>query len=440
MLVTEAYETFPELEEWSWPARSAEAEKASFYFQANRFVQGEEPSIDVKIDVMKRLLSQYPTSRPLDWDDSSIWSLVDNVMNCAVNKTSSPGLPLASLAKTNAKLFEEHGGLVLNCAKERLLSLATTDSDYLRSLTAEQLVQRGFCDPVRVFVKNEPHNRVKVEQGRLRLISSIAIVDQIIERVLHTSQNEAEIEIWDQIPSKPGGSMGNDEDVKKFATEVFQHDDLVDVDISGFDWSVQGWELDLEMQCRIELAEEPTDFWVRAAYNRMLCLSLCVFAFSDGQLIAQRKRCLQKSGSFLTASANSRIKIMIAYIIGCIFAIAYGDDGLEQFIRDAVAKYYALGHIVKSYNRCKPDYVEFCSTRIARDGTWTPLTWSKTLYRFLCQKEVSFELWLQFKYTLRHCEELGRIKEFIIAKGGVLGDKINGWEQEEEEFASESWC
>lgn len=419
--------------------RSAEAEKASFDFQARRFTRGLVPEQERIDALVERIVQEYPTSQPLEWnDDSVLMRVIDDVMNNAVNRTSSPGVPLSALARTNAKLFLEHGALVLNCVKERLQLLATTDPNYVRDLTAEELVQQGFCDPIRVFVKNEPHNREKISQGRLRLICSISIVDQIVERILHVAQNEKEIEVWDQIPSKPGGSMNNDEDVKKFASEVFMHDNLVDIDISGFDWSVQEWELAFDMRCRIELAENPSEQWVNASYNRVLCLGLGVFSFSDGVLVAQRERGIQKSGSYLTASGNSRIKVGLGYLIGANFVVAYGDDAIEDRIEGAPEKYAELGHRVKEYNPCNGDCVTFCSSTIYKDGTWRPETWSKTLFRFLCQRDISYELWLQFQYTLRHCPHIGRIREFIIAEGGVLGDKINGWE-EEEESASANW-
>lgn len=418
--------------------RSAEAEKASFDYQAHRFTRGLVPE-RARIDALvERIVNEYPMSQPLEWnDDSILMRVIDDVMNNAVNRTSSPGVPLSALARTNAKLFLEHGTLVLNCVKERLNLLATTSATHVESLTAEELVQQGFCDPIRVFVKNEPHNSDKISQGRLRLISSISIVDQIIERILHVAQNQAEIEAWDQIPSKPGGSMSNDDDVKKFASEIFARENLVDIDISGFDWSVQGWELAFDMECRIQLADNPSEQWVNASWNRMLCLGLGVFSFSDGVLVAQRERALQKSGSYLTASGNSRIKVGIGYLVGSNYVVAYGDDAIEEHVENALEKYAELGHRIKEYNPCAGDRVTFCSSTIYNDGTWEPQTWSKTLFRFLCQKDVTYELWLQFQYTLRHCPHLGRIRDFIRAEGGVLGDKINGWE--EEESASASW-
>lgn len=358
-------------------------------------------------------------------------SLIRDIMTCSVNARATPGIPLCSLASNNAKLFAEHGPFVLNCVKQRLLMLARTPVEVLQMLSAKDRVIYGFCDPIRVFVKNEPHGKDKIASKRFRLICAISIIDQIVERILHTSQNQAEIDTWWTIPSKPGGSMTNDADVKKFAEEIFKQKDLVDVDISGFDWSVQGWELFLDANVRIMLARNPTEHWIRAVQNRTACLARSMFVFADGDCVMQLEDALQKSGSFNTASTNSRIKIALSMLVGAEYATAYGDDGLETRVENGPALYLKYGHPVKSYNPCPPGEVTFCSSRIFVDGTWEPITWSKTLYRFLCQKVKSWELLTQFRYTLRRSPHIGRIEDFLHSTGVVLGENFDEWEEEE---------
>jgi len=428
------------LKEWSWPERGADAEKASFEFQAERFKRGVIPT-DYALGVVKdMLLKQYPKSVPLTWDnDVVLGNLVADVMLSAVNARSTPGVPLCVLAPTNAKLFASHRDLVLQCVKQRLTLLSQTSPSVLAKMSASQRVRAGYVDPIRVFIKKEPHNRLKVAQKRLRIICSVSIVDQIIERILHTAQNEAEIQNWRFIPSKPGASMCKDEDVQDFAREVFARKNLVDVDISGFDWSVQGWELFFDALIRCELAIGASVPWNRAVMNRVNCLARAVFVFADGECVEQLEDALQKSGSFNTASTNSRIKVALAYLIGASYVAAYGDDAIEDKVSGGPEFYAELGHPVKSYNDCG-DTILFCSSRIRKDGSWEPETWDKTFYRFLNQGDVSRGLWLQFLYTLRHCPHLGRIRDFLRSAGGVLGERINGWENEEEEWWPEEGC
>lgn len=383
------------------------------------------------------MVQLYPKSEPIPWDDDYILAtLIEDILNVAVNRKATPGIPYCALEITNEKLIQNHKQFILNCVKQRLRLLAVTDVSYLRTLSATERVQLGFCDPIRVFVKNEPHSKLKISQKRYRLISCISIVDQVIERILHTAQNEEEIANWRFIPSKPGGSMCKDEDVKYFANEVFNKTNLVDVDISGWDWTVQGWELELDARLRVMLAVDPTEHWINAVYNRMFCLSRAVFVFADGECVEQCEDALQKSGSFNTASSNSRMKISLAHLIGCKYAVASGDDAIEDYVEGAVEKYLALGHPVKEYNRCTGDIL-FCSSRIRCDGTWSPETWGKTFYRFLSHKDVNREWWQQFLYTLRHSPHIGRIRAFLRSVGGELGEKINGWEEEEERSCKE---
>lgn len=48
----------------------------------------------------------------------------------------------------------------------------------------DELQTRPSCDPVRVFIKEEPASKNKRETGALRLISSVSIVDTVVHRLL----------------------------------------------------------------------------------------------------------------------------------------------------------------------------------------------------------------------------------------------------------------
>ena len=97
---------------------------------------------------------------------------------------ASPGVPWMKLASSNGVLMREYGGIVWKCVEQRLKALCTCVCD---EMPAEELVKAGLCDPIRVFVKNEPHSSKKLEEGRVRLIMSVSIVDQLVERVLCSS-------------------------------------------------------------------------------------------------------------------------------------------------------------------------------------------------------------------------------------------------------------
>jgi len=262
------------------------------------------------------------------------------------------------------------------------------------------------CDPVRIFVKNEPHSQEKVQAGRLRLISSVSAVDQIVERMLFGNQNRSEIDSWESNPSMPGMGLHDEglEAVRKLVKA--RSEPLAEADVQGFDWSVQGWEFELEAKVRTKLAGcAPTSEFGRLTAARIACLSLSVMILSDGTAYAQRIRGVMKSGSYLTSATNSRIRWWLALLVGAAWAITMGDDCVESFVEDAPNLYLQLGHRLKAYRACVGGY-EFCSTWFPEQGMPQPRNWVKMLYRLLCSvpRNTDEELALRCAYVheLRH--------------------------------------
>jgi hypothetical protein len=125
----------------------------------------------------------------------------------------------------------------------------------LRQLTAVELVQGGFADPVRLFIKEEPHSIAKCEKKRWRLISSVSIVDKLVEYVLFKIQNQKEIDNWRDIPSSPGFGFSQ-ELVELLDSEVrgeLLKGKLRSSDVLGFDFSQDGTEIDSDAEVRVHL-------------------------------------------------------------------------------------------------------------------------------------------------------------------------------------------
>jgi hypothetical protein len=276
-------------------------------------------------------------------------------------------------------------------------------------------VKEGYCDPVKIFVKNEPHSSLKIKGKRYRPISSVSLVDQLVERLLYSKQNKLEIANWTEIPSKPGIGFDDNAQTKLWSTMSSQIGEAAETDISAWDWSVQEWELKWEADARYVLSGQGCSGFWRLLRNRAWCEANCVFALSDGRLYTQLipgKRC---SGSYNTSCGNSRMRWAIATLIGCAWAITMGDDCVEQFVPGAREKYEELGHTVKLYKKCDGKSFEFCSSLFI-EGVAVPLGWSKTMYRLLSQKMPSRELLMQFRNELRHSPQL----PFCIKLLGLL--------------------
>lgn len=327
-----------------------------------------------------------------------------------------------ALAPTNGKLLDEYEALVRRLVVARLRILA---GPALAGRTAVELVQMGACDPVRIFVKNEPHSAAKLSEGRVRLISSVSLIDQIVERVLWGLQNDAEIASWYRIPSKPGLGL-EDGDTALLCSEVQRKLALgraAASDMSGWDFSVQAFEFDNEVLLRNALNGSTLDtLYGRVNANRMYCLSLSVFTLSDGTMIAQRERGIMKSGSYGTSSINSRQRVAAAYYAGADWCIAAGDDAVEAYIRQAAERYSALGHNLKGYDLLVGSLesfgFEFCSTWMSR-GVGYPVDYSKSLFRLLHKKPGDPDALRQWRKEMRHSPHLAHCEDLLLRVGWI---------------------
>jgi hypothetical protein len=337
-----------------------------------------------------------------------------------IKADASPGYPYLLEASTNAKLFDLHSYTIVELVVRRIRLLQNCDLSCLQSLAPSELVDKGFCDPVRVFVKQEPHNSEKVLQGRLRLISSVSVVDSLVERYFSFDLNKKEIANWTKIPSKPGIHFCDGTDV---SSDVSRLVDPVEADVSGWDWSVSEQELMLEsiMRSRLCSWQEGTPMW-RLVRSRYMCLSRSVFVTSDGYLYEQTIYGAMKSGCYNTSSSNSRIRVLVDRALGSR-CIAMGDDSVGEYIPDAVSKYESLGHVVKMYNRVSHSSFEFCSHQYDGEACYLK-NWLKTLFRLLNNK-YSPELLEQFKYELRGSPYLSRALE-VIAESGWISVNYDG--------------
>lgn len=258
------------------------------------------------------------------------------------------------------------------------------------SMTAEELVQAGLCDPIRLFVKGEPHKQAKLDEGRYRLIMSVSLVDQLVARVLFQAQNKREIALWRAIPSKPGFGLSTDGQTQEFlnllanqmsttAEDVVARwrEYLVPTDCSGFDWSVADWMLHDEMEVRNRLTVQNNELTRRLRACWLRCISNSVLCLSDGTLLAQRVAGVQKSGSYNTSSSNSRIRVMSAYHCGASWAMAMGDDALESVDTD-LSVYKQLGFKVEVSGE-----LEFCSHIFLSPTLAVPVNRAKMLYKLI---------------------------------------------------------
>ena len=307
----------------------------------------------------------------------------------SLNRKGSPGAPYAETAASNKVLLDTHRAEIEEAVVDRIILLCT--SPWLPECPYE-LIEGGFCDPVRVFVKDEPHSQKKISEGRYRLIFSVGLVDQCVERFFAQKQNKVEKSIWFRLPSLIG--IGFD---KMHVADLlnrgcwFTSHTVVESDVSGWDWSVQEGELRHACDLRISLIRDCPDNLARVMKGRYHCILHKLLSTSDGRTMVGPVG-IMPSGSYLTSSDNSHMRATLGLQarhnlgvdiksskIKCV-----GDDCVEEDdvpLEELRTEYERLGHRIKDIRISKSDDFELCSHRFLQ-GTPIPLTLPKSVYKW----------------------------------------------------------
>nr|UGY70920.1 P1-P2 [Cotton leafroll dwarf virus] len=396
---------FPQLEEetrgFGWPQFGPQAELKSLQLQAARWLERAQsaqiPSKEQRERVIQKTVEAYAscrTNRPaatardvLSWPDF-LEDLKEAVHSLELD--AGVGVPYVGYGLPTHRGWVEDPKLLPVLSRLVFDRLQKMSEASFESMAAEELVQAGLCDPIRLFVKGEPHKQAKLDEGRYRLIMSVSLVDQLVARVLFQAQNKREIALWRAIPSKPGFGLSTDGQTQEFlnllanqmsttAEDVVARwrEYLVPTDCSGFDWSVADWMLYDEMEVRNRLTVQNNELTRRLRACWLRCISNSVLCLSDGTLLAQRVAGVQKSGSYNTSSSNSRIRVMSAYHCGASWAMAMGDDALESVDTD-LSVYKQLGFKVEVSGE-----LEFCSHIFLSPTLAVPVNRAKMLYKLI---------------------------------------------------------
>lgn len=295
--------------------------------------------------------------------------------------------------------------------------------------TPKDLILGNAASPVRFFVKSEPHSQSKFKTKRWRLISNIDLVDLLIEKLLFDVQNKTEIANWMDVPSAPGIDLSSDRALQNFGGRILRLsnnlENAASGDVEGFDWSVKEWELQLDASVRARLMGCISGSWLdNVIYNRVYCLCRPLYVLPDGKLVVQREPGVQKSGSNNTSSTNSRIRVALALLIGAKWAVAMGDDCLEDFVKDAKEKYKSYGHPLKMYEK-SVDTFTFCSMLFdVGNHLIHPEDGTKTLFRML-EQSGDEEITMHREQFARELRNHPRLSEFLAIVDEVFSPEIS---------------
>lgn len=418
-----------------WPDRSVDAQYDSAVSQiTKRFNQVCEVSDEEKSELQLCMASYYREaawSIPNNWrSDYHLTALIRDL-----NPKASPGWPFNTEAGTIGDYVRKVGmEVVLATVKQRLEKFwATGELEW---------------EPDHLFIKTEGHKLKKKEEKAWRLIWGNSIICQILQRIVFLPSTAAEHAAGQKVPCATVGLKGGHADklVRALQDEKTGDFNLFATDCSGFDMTVNHHVIQMDHDDRKLLCENAEDgheqdlFWrlYTEVYRRTYQNSII---FGDGWVYRQESPGIQRSGSFITFSLNSRHTARIRALQSIRqfgkfdrnrdWLWTAGDDALckapegfdlKQGMQDAAA----FGQVIKHCESGGLLDVDFCSYYFFRSPTW---------HRYVGvpknQVKHRFNLKLKEKSSMRHLASMlsNLMQEYAFADEAVKA-KVPGYTED----------
>lgn len=372
-------------EPYTWPRFGHNAEVRSLREHLKLFLEVEDAPMryDVEALVGNRLRETFAEARRKVPSDFMSRTHFERAF-ASVDMSSSPGLPYLLTATSNRNLFCDSKGVVLEVKKE-----------WAWDLVCQRLADRS-SDPIRLFVKSEPIKKTKCEQGRYRLISSISVIDQLVDQMIFGWQNETLMSLYHKTPPKVGWSplVGG----YKLVHEKMN----VAIDKKAWDWTVKPWMIEAELSLRFWLADNSPAFIELAKWRYDCLYKNALLVLSSGVVLKQNVVGIMKSGSVNTIMTNSIMQVLLHYRVCCELYMtpgvlwSMGDDTLQTEPED-LNLYY--NHLLKYCLAKEPvREVEFAGFRFSTDGV-EPMYPAKHAYNLL-HFDVRFRDDMRLSYSL----------------------------------------
>lgn len=290
--------------------------------------------------------------------------------------------------------------------------------DRVESLLKGNLV----ADPIKLFIKQEPHKLEKLDEGRLRLISAVSVIDTMIDRMLFQDLFQEVIKKPLRTPIAIGWTpLGTGSAFLKmhFPGATF------DTDKKHWDWTFPWWLL---ADCYQVLVQPEWPAWRRAlAYKRFYMLyRYAVFHFPDGSLVSQKGDGIQKSGCYLTLLLNSLGQWLLhehaELSLGVrVKHVSFGDDVTQEstaFDRAFLEFYESLGfHVKPSWS----ENIEFCGFHIYSGSRFLPSYKDKHIFmlrHLTLDPEIAVQTLQSYQYIYWFDKEfLALIRSIAVYRG-----------------------
>lgn len=316
---------------YGWPQQGhdAEVESLAWHVQQADGIREDPPQCAEAIRLRETTADwlQVKWEIPDDFDTRAAFERAVERLDW----TSSPGLPYCHDNPTNGSLFGVSEGIP---SGERM--------DCMWEIVRQRLEDRT-CDPIRLFVKPEPHKLKKIQLKRWRLISSVSVVDQLIDQMLFGEMNDQLVASWFETPLKIGWTP------LKGGYRILPRGQVLAIDKSSWDWTVKAWLVEETLEVRLRLASgNRYEAWKKLVVWRYQCLfNRPLFQTSAGVQIRQNFLGVQKSGCVNTITDNSIMQLILHVRVSQELRIplswfwALGDDTLQP-IPSKVKSYMEL--------------------------------------------------------------------------------------------------
>jgi hypothetical protein len=371
-----------------------------------------------------------------------------------LNMKASLGSPW-SLYYASPRAFLEKGGIGLVRDKYALLKQLSAGIELAgcgveNALSFDMMCDGEiglikFFDPVRMFVKPEPHSFEKLQNQKYRLISSVSIVDNLLDKWLL-----GEFVMWEKSlggPSMVGTDMSSDEQCLQIYND-FRSPKALWTDVSNWDWGhpmelfdanrellLMIFDFDHEVSWKrkfgdsVSVPEHPNRPMLDL-YLKMVDWEPCwEFRDSNGECLgdvrAHSMGPIQKSGHARTSADNSRKRAVLSTMVGILagkpidFSASWplatmGDDCKEDLeVDDPVSEYAKLGVKLKtSFDG------DFCGKDLRTGALTRPF---KTWYGAVTQYEPCSDPFNDSMWELRHWPEL---YPRLALYGGDVVDRV----------------
>lgn len=370
--------------------------------------------LQAKPDALARAIAtvavQLPETRLPTWTRETFDQCVLDL-----KRESVPGYPYQLWASDVGKVLDNPAEVdkLYTTVVGRLYSAAAVDADELEETMARDptfALRNELCDPARVIIKDEPTKAAKIAARKWRFIVVESLADQLVERMLFTNQNKAEIRKWEFIGSKPGMGM-EDSHAEKVVAYVRAHGLNRSSDAAAWDSSVPYFMLVADVYRRYMCAIDGTPEWLNAARVVTVCSARRVMLTSDGGLYVRNVPGGMASGRYVTSSSNSAIRAMCDVYVdasgdgGSNATMSMGDDAVSRVALESseYARRFTqeLGITLTDIERCDARRFEFCS-HLFNDGLPEHLRPFKAIARVVSHGAGDFPTKVARRVSLEH--------------------------------------